>query len=84
MDTRYKLRAGKICIIVFQEKLPRFLVKCAFGIRINEEALDCHKDVRNAVRRLPILLQRVYTNLARRRDVWVEDLGCKPAYGDAI
>lgn len=49
MHTRYKLRAGKVCIIVLQEELPRFLIKSAFRIWINEEALDGHKDVRDSV-----------------------------------
>lgn len=49
MHTRYKLRARKVCIIVLQEELPRFLVECTFRIWINEEALDGHEDVRDSV-----------------------------------
>lgn len=49
MDTCYKLRAGTVCIVVLQEELPRFLVERTFGIGINEEALDCHENVTNAI-----------------------------------
>jgi len=49
MHARYKLRTGTVCIVVLQEELPCFLVEGTFGIRINEEALDCHEDVPNSV-----------------------------------
>lgn len=80
MHTCYKLRAGTVRVVVLQEELPCFLVEGTFGIGINEEAFDCHENVTDAIRRLPVLLQRVHTNLSRRRDVRVENLGCEPAF----
>jgi hypothetical protein len=49
MHTCYKLRAGTVRVVVLQEELPRFLIKGTFWIGINEEALDCHENVTDAI-----------------------------------
>lgn len=49
MHTCYKLRAGAVRVVVLQEKFPRFLIEGTFRIGINEEALDCHENVTNAI-----------------------------------
>lgn len=49
MYTCYKLRARTVRVVILQEELPCFLVEGTFGIRINEEALDCHENVTDAI-----------------------------------
>jgi len=68
-----------ITIVVFQQEFPGFLIQGGFRVGIDQQAFDRHEYMTNAIRRLPILLQRVDTNLACGGDVWVEDLRGEPA-----
>jgi hypothetical protein len=78
VDTRYQSRTRAIAVVVLQQELPGFLIQSGFGIRVDQQTLDCHEYMTNTKGRLPILLQSVDANFAGGGDVWVEDLGGKP------
>ena len=80
MDTRNKLRAVAIAVVVLQQQLPGLLIQRRVRIRIDKQALDSHEYVADPVLALPVLLQRVDTDLARTGHVRVEDLRGKPTW----
>ena len=67
-------------VVVLQEELARFFVERGLGVRVDEQALDGDEDVRDAVGRLPVLLERVHADVARGGHVRVEDLRREPAW----
>jgi hypothetical protein len=71
----YQPRATAVVGVVLQQQLPRLLVECGLGIRVYQETFDSDQNVLDPVRRLPVLLQGVDTDLARVGDIGVEDLG---------
>ena len=80
MDTCYELCPRAITLIVLLEKLARFFIQSGVRVRVDEQALDGNEDVRDAVRRLPVLLERVHADVTRGGHVRVEDLRGEPAY----
>ena len=80
MHTRYQLGTAAVTAVVFQQQFSRFLVEGGLWIRVDQETFDSDQDVLNPVRRLPVLLQGVDTDLARVRNIRVEDLGREPTW----
>ena len=78
MYTRDQPRTLTIAIVVLQQQLPGLLVERRLGIGINEKALHRDKDMSNPICRLPILLERVDTDLATLGHVRVEYLSREP------
>ena len=75
----HQLCAAAVGVVVLQEELPGLLIERGLGVRVDEQALDGDEDVRDAVRRLPVLLERVHTDLSRGRHIRVEYFCGKPA-----
>ena len=80
MHAGYELRALAVAGVVLQEQLAGLLVERGFGVGVDEQPLAGDEDVADPVRRLPVLLERVHTDLARRRDVRMEYLRREPAW----
>jgi hypothetical protein len=80
MYSRDELCPRSVTFVVLQQFPARFLVQRALGIRIDQEALDGDEDMLDPICRLPVLLERVHTDLTGGRDVRVEDLGEHPTY----
>lgn len=76
--TGEKLRTRAISLVVLHEHFTCFLVEGRFRIGVDQEAFNGHKDVSDAVCRLPILLESVHTDFACGADIGMEDLGGKP------
>lgn len=49
MHASYELRALAITVVVLQQQLAGLLVKRRLGIRVDEEALDRHKDMPDTI-----------------------------------
>ena len=79
MHARNELCALTVAVVVLEQELAGLFVQCRLGVGIDEQALHREKDVTNPIGGLPVLLKRVHTNLAGRRDVGVEDLRGEPA-----
>ena len=79
VHTRDEPRALAIAIVVLQQQLARLLIQRRLRIWVDEQTLHSHKDVPNPIARLPVLLERVDTDLACGRDVGVKDLRREPA-----
>lgn len=60
---------------VLQQQLARFFIERALRIGIYQKTLDCDQDMREPIRRLPVLLEGVHANLTGAGDIGVEDLG---------
>ena len=80
MYARDQPRTLTIAIVVLQQQLPGLLVERRLRIGIDEKALHRDKDMSNPICRLPILLERVDTDLARCRDIRMEYFGGEPAW----
>lgn len=65
--------APAVFLVIFQEELSGLFIQRALGVRVDEQALDRHKDMCNSKGRLPVFLEGVYTDLTGRRYVWVKD-----------
>ena len=79
MHARDESRPLAIAIIVLQQQLPGFFIQRRLRIRVDEQTFDRHEDMSDPITRLPVLLERVHANLARRGHVRVEDLRGEPA-----
>ena len=78
MNARDQLCSSTIVLVIFKQLLSSLLVERRLGVRVDEQALDRDEDVADAVRRLPVLLERVHANLTGRRHVRMENLADKP------
>lgn len=60
---------------VVEDELARLVVEGGLGVGVDEEAADDGEDVADAQVRLPVLLQRIHTDLpTRRRHIGMEHL----------
>lgn len=64
MYARYQLGATAVAAVVLEQQLARLLVQCRLGVGVDEQTFDGDQDVLDAVGRLPVLLERVHTDLA--------------------
>lgn len=79
MHTRDKTRSRAVRLVVLQQQFPSLLIERRFRVWVYKEALDRDENVRDAVRRLPVFLERVHANLACGGHVGMEDLRGEPA-----
>lgn len=82
MDARYQPSTGTIILIVLQKNFTRLLIEGRFRVWVDKKALYSHKDVTNAIRRLPIFLQCIHADFTGSRDIRMKYLCCKAAYID--
>jgi len=73
-----EFRARAVTLVIFKEQLSGLFVQSRFGVGVDEQALDRHKDVGYAILGFPVLFERVDTDFTRGPNIRVKDLGGKP------